>query len=190
MLYTEDMDDSDQSLILRYLSGDVRAFDELVKRHLPSVYRFVLSYIKSSQDAEDVSQDTFIKALRHLKQYDLRRPFQPWLLQIAKRTALDAMRKNREVPVSALMDDQDSENVLDRLSDPRPSADIVVDQTMLVQQIKQAFLGLPKDVQVIFFLRYFRELNFREIAERVGGVLDTIKSKHRRGVLSLKKSLK
>jgi len=184
------MDSSDQSLVLRYLSGESGAFDTLVTRYLPVVYRAALSYTKDPQDAEDASQDTFIKAMRHLAQYDLRRPFRPWLLQIAKRTALDALRKKREVPVSAMHREEDAEDFFEQLPDSQPSADLIVDQHLLNAQLKQAFSGLPKDVQVIFYLRYFREMTYREIAERVGGVLDTVKSKHRRGTLALKKVLK
>jgi RNA polymerase sigma-70 factor (ECF subfamily) len=79
-------------LVRLALDGDSGAFDELVRLHSPRVFRFLHQFTRQRQDAEDLTQQTFVKAYRHLGSFELRRPMINWLLTIARRTALNHFR--------------------------------------------------------------------------------------------------
>src|ERR1700690_3481577 len=95
------MDKSDEELIADYLGGTAGAFDELTKRHLAGVYSFAARFVGSEAEAEDIAQDTFVKAWSNLKKYDPKASkFKTWLLRIARNTAIDFLRKKKHVPFS------------------------------------------------------------------------------------------
>ena len=91
---------SDEDLGKLARSGHIEAFDELVCRHWPGIRRFLLGYLPNGS-AEDVAQETFLRAYRKIEQYDGNRPFLPWLFTIARRLALNEIRsKSRKKEVS------------------------------------------------------------------------------------------
>jgi ABC-type antimicrobial peptide transport system permease subunit len=82
------MDDAtDADLILAACDGDDTAFNELVQRHVQSVYTFCLRYTGSKEDAQDAAQEAFVKAWRNLKKFDTKKSFRTWLFTIAKNSA-------------------------------------------------------------------------------------------------------
>ena len=91
---------SDEELASLTRSGQIRAFDELVRRHWAGIRRFLLGYLSHSA-SDDIAQETFLRAYRKIEQYDGNRPFLPWLFTIARRLALNEIRrKNRKNEVS------------------------------------------------------------------------------------------
>ena len=84
---------TDADLVLRASKGDQSACGELVSRHQRSVFNLAFRLLGDSAAAEDVSQDTFLKAFRRLETFDPTRRFPPWLLRIAHNTAVDALRR-------------------------------------------------------------------------------------------------
>lgn len=79
-------------LVARALDGDTGAFDELVRAHTPRVFGFLHHFVRQRQDAEDLTQQTFLRAYAHLDRFDPRRPMIAWLLTIARRCALNHFR--------------------------------------------------------------------------------------------------
>jgi RNA polymerase sigma-70 factor (ECF subfamily) len=88
----EEASAGEAALVRLVLEGQTSAFDELVRLHSPRVFRFLHQFTRQRQDAEDLTQQTFIKAYRHLGSFELRRPMINWLLTIARRTALNHFR--------------------------------------------------------------------------------------------------
>jgi len=76
--------------------GDAAAFDELVRRFYRSVHRFCWRLVRST-DADDLAQDTFVRALVHFERFDPERPVLPWLIAIARRLCLDLLRRRKTV---------------------------------------------------------------------------------------------
>ncbi len=179
---------TDQELIARYRNGERLALDDLVARYLSIVYSFVKRYVYDQETAEDVTQETFIKVIRHLKRYDARKPFKPWILQIAKHQAFDILKKQSPLLASE-MEDTFETDWLTSIPDPRPLAD---EATLLCErqrEVTQAIHHLSKTEQRIFFLRYHLGWSFREIADELHELIDTVKSQHRRFLLKLRKRL-
>ncbi|MBT3637081.1 MAG: RNA polymerase sigma factor [Opitutae bacterium] len=91
---------SDEELASLARSGQIRAFDELVRRHWAGIRRFLLGYLPHGS-SDDVAQETFLRAYRKIEQYDGNRPFLPWLFTISRRLALNEIRsKTRKREVS------------------------------------------------------------------------------------------
>ena len=90
--------EEDRDLVDRTLAGDLRAFEALVERHRDAVYR-IAARIVGPSDAEDVSQDAFLRAFHRLARFRGTGPFRAWLLQITHNTALNAMAGRRETPI-------------------------------------------------------------------------------------------
>ena len=119
---------SDKELIEAYFQGNEGAFDAIVKRYLDSVYHFVSRISGRTPDAQDLAQETFLKAWRQLKHFDQERSFKAWLFAIARNTCIDYLRKKKAMPISAF-DDADGNNViLDTLQDA--SAGIEVEESI------------------------------------------------------------
>src|SRR6266576_2291365 len=92
---------SDEELIADYLRGDEAAFGVSTGRHLSGVYSFALRLVGDSAAAEDIAQETFVKAWRSLKKYDSKTSrFKTWVLRIARNTAIDFLRKKKNIPIS------------------------------------------------------------------------------------------
>lgn len=86
---------SAETLVARARSGDVSAFEELVRRFEDRIYGYLFQFTRNAHDAEDLAQVTFVKAFRNLKNFGNARAFAPWLFVIAKRTALNHLRDAR-----------------------------------------------------------------------------------------------
>ena len=82
--------------------GSLESFDRLVHLFHPRVFAFLLTLTRNRQDAEDLTQDTFVRAWRKLDRFDPSRPFLPWLLTIARRLSISMLRKKRPVPALEL----------------------------------------------------------------------------------------
>ena len=87
--------ENDRAAVRRARNGDDSAYAELLARHRDRVFSFLLRLLGSSQDAEDVAQEAFVKAFSHLDSYDSVRPFVSWLFGIAHHAALDHLRARR-----------------------------------------------------------------------------------------------
>ena len=185
------MDTDDLSLILASQSGDEQAFDGLVSRYLRPVYAFALSITHDVPMAEDVAQDTCIKAWKHLDGFDVSRSFKTWIFAIAKNTAYDALKKKKALPFSAFAeaDEDDShESWADRIADEEPLADERLIREDTAHRLGEKLVGLPEDFRRILELHYREDFSLREIAEILGEPYNTIKSRHGRAIRSLKKA--
>jgi len=177
---------TDQELIVKYLKGDDASFEVLVQRYLNSIYRFVYGYVRDANIAEDVTQDVFLKVWRNAKKIDKNKSFKSWVYTIAKNTALDFLKKKKSVPFS-VFETNDGKNMLaESVKDHAPLPDemsrLLEHQTVFLQAIDQ----LSEKYKQILRMYYYEYLNFREIAEKLKEPINTIKSRHRRGLVLLK----
>lgn len=130
-------------------------FNKVYEQHAELVYRFLLRLCGDAHLAEDLMQDTFLKAMQSVDSFDNRCKFTTWLCQIAKNTYFDNLRKKKNHPMEELPDDLDSgqsfeEQVLDNES---------------ALEIRKLIHRLPEPYKEVFLLRFYGELSFREIGE-------------------------
>ncbi|MBP9863915.1 sigma-70 family RNA polymerase sigma factor [Patescibacteria group bacterium] len=181
------MEQTDQELVASYIQGHTISFDLLVLRYLKLVYSVAFHYAKNQQDAEDISQDAFVKALQHIRSFDQEKPFKPWMLRIVRNQALDWLKKKKPFLVSDVETEEEGERLLESIPDPSPLADVLAVQHESSEEIVRLIATLPAEDRHLLFFRYVRGFSFKEIAGELHQVLDTVKSKHRRLLLKLRK---
>jgi RNA polymerase sigma-70 factor, ECF subfamily len=178
---------TDQELIAAYLHGEEDAFAALVSRYLKHTYHFVFRLTGNVRDAEDITQETFLKVWKHLKRYRPGESFKTWLFTIARRTAIDWLRKKKPLVFSEF-EREDGRNVLvDNLTDDA----LLPDEESFLRERKDEIALLlekiPPTYKEVITMHYDDELTFSEIAEIIGSPVDTVKSRHRRALIMLRK---
>jgi RNA polymerase sigma-70 factor (ECF subfamily) len=174
--------------------GPGRPFEALALSHLPALYRLAVRLTGRTQDAEDLVQETYVKALRAFP--SLRDParVRPWLAQILTRLVIDRHRvPERELAVGDLAE-------LDRFSlydliwdeDPFPYSD-TLHQDFLARfpddDVRRALLALPEVYRIPLVLLYVEDLSYRELAETLGWPVGTVMSRLHRGRKILERDL-
>jgi RNA polymerase sigma-70 factor (ECF subfamily) len=182
--------DDDAKLIAAFIKGDGESFAALVDRHMPMVYKFTYRYVGDADTANDVVQDVFIKVWKNIKKFDSKKSFKTWLLTIAKNTALDAIKKKKALLFSRI---EEGETDLDAFLAPYIESIDLPDALLQKKQTKveldRILQELSPPYRSVLLLRYTEHLKFREIADTLQEPIDTIKSKHRRALIQLRKML-
>ncbi len=185
--------ETDRVLIESFLGGDEGSFAALLERHLSMTYKFTYRYLQNVDDTNDVVQEVFIKAWKYIKKFDVNRNFRTWLLTIAKNTALDFLKKKRPVLFSKIEEgDGDLDTFLAPYLSESEGADLpdeALEKRQMKAHLEGVLQGLAPSYRTVLTLRYGEHLKFREIAEILEEPIDTIKSKHRRGLALLQKAI-
>jgi RNA polymerase sigma-70 factor (ECF subfamily) len=171
-----------------------RSFEELALPHLRSVYRLALRLAGDATAAEDLVQDTYLKALQAFPA--LRDParVRPWLFQILSRLVTDRHRASgREVPLDAEQD-LDRFSLYERIAeeDPFPYSERLHDDFLAQfhdEDVRRALLALPEAYRVPLVLLYAEEMSYRELSEVLGCPLGTVMSRLHRGRKALEREL-
>lgn len=182
--------DQDADLIKAYLQGDQDALGFLYARHIPGVFNFISRLAPRELDAEDVVQESFIKAWRNLKRFDQSRSFKTWLFTIAKNTLLDRIKAKKSIPFSFL-DSADGESPLSiEPVDDRPLPDAALQLLESDKAASDLLDILDPGKRAVVVMHVLEDLSFRQIGEVLGEPLDTVKTRYRRAILALAKHLK
>jgi RNA polymerase sigma-70 factor (ECF subfamily) len=151
-------------LIQRSLNGDLEAWGEIVSRYKEAVFAVTLSILRNWADAEDATQDAFIRAYENLRHYDLSRKFSTWLFTVAANVAKNALRKRKrqkEPPFSEAEDDPTEE----------------VHQDLRLAAVRRAVTELPEVYRLPVMLYYWHGLPVEEIAQVLGVPAGTVKTR-------------
>jgi len=181
--------DSDQKLIADYLAGDEKSLEILIHRYLKPIYSFVYRYVGDEQEAEDITQDVFLKAWRNLKKFDQKKKFKTWIFSIAKNTSIDFLRKKRTIPFSDFENEKGENIFAGTLADKNPLPDELFRRAGIAEIISAAINQLAPKYQIVLSARYHSQSTFREIAENLNEPLHTVKSRYRRALVMLRKLL-
>ncbi len=178
---------SDEQLMQQHLRGERAAFELLVQRYLKALYNFIFKYVHTATQAEDLTQEVFLKIWQKSAKFKAEYKFKPWAYTIAKNTALDYLKKKELLPFSSF-DNAEMQQIFEKVlvSDgdlPEQAIQRIED----VQMIGHAIAKIPEKYQQVLDLYYQKEFNFREIAELLKESVDTVKTRHRRALLHLKK---
>ncbi len=173
-------------LISKIKQGDNEAFNNLVKDNLTMVLNFVYRFCYDIELAEDITQEVFIKIWRNINKYDEGKNFKTWMLIIAKNTAIDFLRKRRAIPFSSFEAVDGSNDFTENIQDER--IDILCEMIKYdnQSQLTKVINSLNAKQQLVFYLYYYEELNFQEIADILHISVNTIKSQHLRGLSVLR----
>jgi len=178
---------SEEQLVGAYLQGDSDALNFLVERYLRRIYNFAAKYIGNVKEAEDLTQEIFLKVWRSLKKFDSQKSFKTWIFSIARHVCIDYLRRKKIITFSALENDDDSESFSDKIIDESASIVEKITKQELGREMNKYLLRLSEANRTVLILHYNQQLTFREIAELLGESLDTVKSQHRRALQYLKR---
>ena len=177
------MTNEEQLLVANVQRGEMAAFQELVEKYKQKVYYMALDMTGNHHDAEDLSQEVFIKVYASIKDFRGDSKLSSWMYRIAMNTCIDKTRRKRLKLVE--LDDKVHE---------KPSRGVNPEQAMQAlstqEQIDQALQKLPPRQRSIFIMRHYNDLMLREIAEALGISEGTVKAQLFRAVQRLQKELK
>ena len=171
MLLQSQSMEPDETLIGRTLDGDLSAFEQLVERHRDIVFR-VAARIVGPDDAEDVSQDAFLRAFHRLGQYRGTATFRTWLLQITQNTALNALAWARRRPAETV---GESPETADR--DPIRQPVTELERRERQERLELKLRGLRPEYRSLLVLRDLEGLSYDEIAEVLEMPLGSVKGR-------------
>jgi RNA polymerase sigma-70 factor, ECF subfamily len=176
--------ESDERLMLRFQDGDVRAFEELVRRHRTPVFSFLFRLTGDRGRAEDLCQETFLRVVRASEEWEPRALFRTWLYAVARNQATDEARRRAFRRTEPL-------DVPGRAAEPAddPPPDRVAEGALLRPKLEAALAALPAEQREVFLLREHAGLRFHEIAEVTGVPENTVKSRMRYALEALRAKL-
>ncbi|OQW69792.1 MAG: RNA polymerase sigma factor RpoE [Proteobacteria bacterium ST_bin11] len=171
-------EDLDQELVLRVQQGDKSAFDLLVIKYQHKIVHLVNRYVKDPSEAQDVAQDTFIKAYRALGDFRGDSAFYTWLYRIAINTAKNYLLSRSRRHFDYEIDVQDAEQVENapQLKDIETPENLLMNE-QIVAVIKSAIERLPEEMRIAITLREFEGMSYEEIAEAMDCPIGTVRSR-------------
>lgn len=181
------METQDNSWLRRYRAGDVGAIGEMVEHYRRPLFGYILRMTESQDDAEDIFQEVWIRALRHVDQYKEKRLLS-WLFRIAHNLIIDRARKKKpDISLNASFDDQTS--LEERVPGPLPSPADQAGDKDTGQRITIAVNQLPLEQRSVFLMRMHGNLSFKEIARLQGISVNTALGRMHYAIEKLRKRL-
>ncbi|WP_408031281.1 RNA polymerase sigma factor [Tenacibaculum xiamenense] len=167
---------NDQTYIDKTLNGDVNAFSYLIEKYKVMVFSLAMKMLKNKEEAEEIAQDTFIKAYKGLKKFNGESKFSTWLYKIAYRNCLDSLKKiTRNYNTEAI--DETNSNKIKETTDILES----IERKERAKVMKACMEKLPEEERSILWSFYFEELSLNEITEVTGLSIANVKVKLHRG---------
>jgi len=174
-------------LIEQCLAGDQVAWEQIVRQNWRKVFNVAYKFVGKHDEAEDLTQDIFLKIFKALKTFDRRANFQTWIISISRNLCIDhyrSVRKERQT----IARDVDSNDLQPAAPDRGPYAQ--AEHQDLRAQLRQALESLPITLRTAVVLRDLQELSYQEIADRLGLPEGTVKSRINRGRIELAHQLR
>ena len=179
---------SDSQLVSLYQQGNEEAFTVLLYRHKSRLYTAIYLIVKDRYKAEDLLQETFIKAVNTIKggRYNEEGKFLPWLSRIAHNLAIDSFRRSRRYPEIVLEDGSRVFNSMEFSEDSAETQQIAQEtQGRLRDFIKE----LPAEQKQVLIMRHYMDMSFHEIAEQTGVSINTALGRMRYALINLRKKM-
>lgn len=185
------MQTNDTILIERALTGDEKAYAELLEKYRGPVFNLIIRMVKNKEEAEDLVQEAFIKAFNSLHSFNMQYAFSTWLFKIAINNSIDHFRKQK-LKLCSL--DKPVESKDGELKREFPDVSFAADKELLNREktvlIQEAINSLPEKYRLSIVYRHQEEKSYEEIAEIMEIPLGTVKARIFRAREMLKKKLK
>lgn len=179
---------NDCDLVKQYISGNDTAFETLVNRHKNKIFTTIYLIVKDHYVAEDLLQETFIKAIRTIKagRYNEEGKFLPWISRIAHNMAIDYFRKAKRYPTIIMEDGSSVFNTLDFAEEPYETVQIKQETHAKLRELIQT---LPEPQREVLMMRHYMQMSFQEIAETTGVSINTALGRMRYALINLRKRM-
>jgi RNA polymerase sigma-70 factor (ECF subfamily) len=181
-----DSPESIETLIHRCLSGDQAAWSQIVQQHWRKVFNVAYKFVGRHEEAEDLTQDIFLKVFKSLSTFDRRANFQTWLISVSRNLCIDhyrSVRKERE----SIDRGVDTDTLAPAAPEGGPIA--ALEQRDRVELLRTALSALPATLRTAVVLRDLQELSYQEIADRLALPEGTVKSRINRGRTELARQI-
>ena len=179
--------DDIEALIQRCLRGDQAAWERIVRLHWRKVFNVAYKFVGKHDEAEDLTQDIFLKIFKSLSSFDRRANFQTWLISVSRNLCIDhyrSVRKERET----IDRDVDPGDLMPVSAEVSPYAQL--EHRDRVSMLREAMTTLPETLRTAVLLRDIQELTYQEIADRLALPEGTVKSRINRGRTELARQIK
>ena len=179
---------NDSELVSLYIAGGEKAFEILVNRHKNRVFTSIMLIVKDTDVAQDLLQDSFIKAIHTMKggRYNEEGKFSSWISRIAHNLAIDYFRKEKRNPTIQLEDNIKAFNSLTYAED---SAEALQIREETFSRLKDMIETLPENQREVLIMRHYADMSFQEIADATGVSINTALGRMRYALINLRKKL-
>ncbi len=178
---------TDEQLVADYAKGNNEAFDALLKRHQSRVFSYIFHIVKNKDLADDIFQETFVKAIMTIKQgrYTETGKFSAWISRIAHNLIIDYYRQEKsENTISA--DDEDT-NLLNRRDLCEENIEYYLVTNQIHEDVRRIVMALPESQREVLIMRYYRDMSFKEIADATNVSINTALGRMRYAILNMRR---
>ena len=179
---------SDSQLVSLYQQGNEEAFEVLLHRHKSRIYTAIYLIVKDRYRAEDLLQETFIKAVNTIKggRYNEEGKFLPWLSRIAHNMAIDSFRRSRRYPEIVL---EDGSGVFNSMAFAEDSAESLQIAQETQSRLRDFIKELPPEQKQVLIMRHYMDMSFQEIADKTSVSINTALGRMRYALINLRKKM-
>lgn len=178
---------ADEQLVKAYAQGCNEAFDALLKRHQDRVFNYILRIVKNEDMANDIFQETFVKAILTIKQgrYTENGKFPAWISRIAHNLIIDFYRQEKSENLQST--DIEDINILNRKDLCEATIEDMIINDQILSDVKSLIEELPDLQKEVLQMRYYQNLSFKEIAEKTGVSINTALGRMRYAIINLRR---
>jgi RNA polymerase sigma factor (sigma-70 family) len=177
---------NDQQLIVRYLDGCEKSFEELLGRHQQKIYTSIYLFVKDQSLAEDIFQEVFIKIIDTLRKgkYNHEGKFLQWAMRISYNMCVDYFRRNKRRPKVSPTDEFDIFDVLQSHDD---NAEQAIMKSQTHEKVRKLVDMLPPEQREVVILRHYADMSFKEIAKLTRVSINTALGRMRYALINIRK---
>jgi RNA polymerase sigma-70 factor (ECF subfamily) len=156
---------TDEEIVARILAGDVMVFEILMRRHNQRIYRAIRSILRGDEEAEDVMQETYVRAYEHLSQFEGRARFSTWITRIAVNESIRRLRMRNRVEPLAPEEVEREYDAMPANQETSPTPEAQASRRQLASLLEKAVLALPDGYRSVVMLRDIEDMSTAETAE-------------------------
>ncbi len=178
---------TDDALVSLYLEGNNQAFDELLNRHKERLYSYIFFIVRSRDVADDIFQETFVKAIVTLQQgrYNSDGKFSAWLTRIAHNLVIDQFRQERNENV--ISNDESDIDLFNNSAYSEGTIEARMVNTQVMKDVRRLVNSLPDNQREVIYMRFYQSLSFKDIAAITGVSINTALGRVRYAVMNLRR---
>ena len=178
---------TDDALVSLYLQGNNQAFDELLNRHKDKLYSYIFFIVRSRDVADDIFQETFVKAIVTLQQgrYTSDGKFYAWLTRIAHNLVIDQFRQERNENV--ISNDESEIDLFNNSAYSEGTIEARMVNSQVLKDVRRLVNSLPDNQREVIYMRYYQSLSFKDIAAITGVSINTALGRVRYAVMNLRR---
>ena len=178
---------TDEELVVSYAEGNNCAFELLLSRHKQSLFSYILYMVRNRDLADDIFQDTFIKAIFTIKQgrYTENGKFRAWITRIAHNLIVDYFRQERSE--NTVSNDEYEFDLFNNSKLCEDNIETVMVKAQVFDDVRKLVDYLPESQREVLKMRYYQELSFKEIADKTGVSINTALGRMRYAILNMRK---